>query len=189
MGYNINDDENYTSILDRIGMFILSGEFDKPNCKEVINWIFESNLRKNREYDSLTLIINSPGGDLTDAFAIIDVMNGSQLPVNTIGLGQVCSAGFLTFIAGQYRVLTPNTCVMCHQYEWWVEGKHNELVSSRKEQDLMEKRMLDHISYCTGLSKNDVKKYLLKESDTYLTDEEALNLGVCDEIRDLKKGK
>lgn len=185
MGYYMNEDDNSPSLLEQSGTFILSAEFDSCLAKDVITWIFESNLRKDKNYKNLTLIINSPGGELTDAFAIIDAMNGSCLPVHTIGLGQICSSGFLTFIAGAHRILTPNTCVMCHQYSWWYGGKHSELISARKEQDLMEKRMLNHITYCTGMSVKDVKKYLLRENDTYLSGEEALNLGICEEVKDL----
>ena len=117
-----------------------------------------------KSYDELTLIINSPGGELTDAFAIVDVMNSSTLPIKTVGLGQICSSGFLIFINGHNRVLTPNTCVMSHPYSWDMGGQHNELVAARKEQDLMQKRMLNHIIYCTGLSKTKSRKIFTKRN-------------------------
>ena len=37
----------------------------------------------------LTLFINSPGGNLYDAFALIDIMRASRLPIDTVGIGAV----------------------------------------------------------------------------------------------------
>ena len=186
MEYESNEEKS-TTVLEDSGIFILSSEIDCDVAKEVVTWILESNLKKDRSYETLTLIINSPGGELTDAFAIIDTMNGSDIPVYTVGLGQICSAGLLIFINGAYRVLTPNTCIMCHHYSWWLGGTHSELVSARKEQDLMEYRMIRHIKRCTGISKAGIKKNLLKESDVYLDSKEAINFGLCEEVKELRK--
>jgi ATP-dependent protease ClpP protease subunit len=38
---------------------------------------------------------------MSAAFALIDVIRGSAIPVHTIGLGVIASAGLLTFISGK----------------------------------------------------------------------------------------
>ena len=45
--------------------------------------------------DPINIFINSPGGSVSDGFAIIDVMNAMASPVNTIVLGKAASCGSL----------------------------------------------------------------------------------------------
>ncbi len=68
----------------------------------------------------LLLMICSEGGDMSAAFALIDVMKSSNIFIKTVGLGQIASAGLLIFLAGSpgRRTLTPNTSIMSHQYAW-----------------------------------------------------------------------
>ena len=172
-------------LMEDHGIFVLSGEINSCVSTAIIKWVLESNLSKDKKFKELTLIINSPGGELTDCFAIIDIMNSSKIPIKTVGLGQICSCGFLIFINGKNRILTPNTCVMCHPYSWGSGGQHHELVSIRKEQDLMQARTLAHVVKCTKLTKKKTATILLKETDTYLNSDECLEYGICDEVKNL----
>ncbi len=69
-------------------------EINLQTAKQTVEWIFECNFQEERP-DLLNLIITSPGGDLNAAFAIIDTMRGSAIPIRTIGLGQIASAGLM----------------------------------------------------------------------------------------------
>ena len=123
------------------------------------------------------------------AFALIDVMMSSQIPVKTVGLGTIASAGLLVFISGTAgrRVLTPNTSILSHQFSWGSDGKAHELFSITKEFNLTQARMVEHYKQCTGLTEEEIKVTLLPPSDVWLTADEALALGICDYISDLKK--
>jgi ATP-dependent protease ClpP protease subunit len=55
-------------------------------------------VKKKRK--ELLLMICSEGGDTAAAFALIDVMKSSRIPIKTIGLGMIASAGLLIFLAG-----------------------------------------------------------------------------------------
>ena len=90
-----SEDSEKTTIYDH-GIFIISNEITKDNTSDAIEFILEKNLsRKKDRLENLTIIINSEGGDLTGAFALIDIMQGSKIPVHTLGLGQISSAGLL----------------------------------------------------------------------------------------------
>mgnify|MGYP000205656661 FL=1 len=163
------------------------GGVDDDVAQNAISWILEANYADEPPED-LTMLINSEGGSLSAAFAIIDMMRGSSIPIRTIGLGQISSAGLLIFMSGEkgQRVLTENTSIMSHQYFWGAMGKNHELIAVRKEQDLTQKRLLKHINLCTGLSEKRINKDLMPPHDVYLTGEEALNLGICDLVKTLK---
>ena len=148
---------------------MLFGEVNTEMSQQVIQFIIESNFSENKP-DMLNLIINSEGGSLADAFAIIDVMRSSVIPIRTIGLGQIASAGLMLFLAGNrgQRILTPNTSIMSHAWSGGSIGKSHELFAIGKEFDLTNKRMYDHYVKCTGMKEVDVKKHLLPESDVWL---------------------
>jgi ATP-dependent Clp protease protease subunit len=170
------------SLRDR-GMYFLSANFDATSANAVVTWILESNFEKSSNYDHLTLIINSPGGHVSAAFSMIDMMNGSKLPVHTLGLGMIASCGLLTFMAGKHRILTPNTAILSHQFSAGAYGKEHELLAGVKEFTNTEKRLFDHYKRCTKLSDKIIREKLLCPSDTWLTGAEAKKYNICDEIR------
>jgi ATP-dependent Clp protease protease subunit len=161
-------------------------EINLETAKQTIEWIFECNFQEERP-DLLNLIITSPGGDLNAAFAIIDTMRGSAIPIRTIGLGQIASAGLMIFIAGAKgkRLLTPNTSILSHQYSWGAFGKEHELFATVKEFDLTTKKMIAHYKKCSGLSEAKIKELLLPPQDMWLSPLEAKKLGLCDEVKEL----
>jgi ATP-dependent Clp protease protease subunit len=134
-------------------------------------------------------MICSEGGSVEDAFALIDVMHSSSVPIKTVGLGCIASSGLLIFLAGQKgrRILTPNTSILSHQYSNFHEGKHHELFAIAKEHNLIQQRMLEHYKQATGLNEETILAKLLPPTDVYLSADEAVKLGICDFISDLKK--
>jgi ATP-dependent Clp protease protease subunit len=165
---------------------LMMEEISLSSVKTAVEWIFEANFTEERP-EMLNLIITSPGGDLNAAFALIDVMRGSAIPVRTIGLGQIASAGLMIFIAGDkgMRILTPNTSILSHQYSWGAIGKEHELFATVKEFDLTTKKMIQHYKKCTGLTEAKIREILLPPQDVWLSPQEAKKLGLCDDVKDL----
>ena len=129
LNIQLNDQES-----SQHSFYLLMDDISLTTVKPVVEWIFEANFAEERP-DLLNLIICSPGGDLNAAFALIDTMRGSAIPIRTIGLGQIASAGLMIFIAGDKgkRILTPNTSILSHQYSWGAFGKEHELFATVKE--------------------------------------------------------
>jgi len=169
------------------GVYLFMSEVNQETCKELISFILTKGWSAPRP-KSLQIIINSPGGDLNAAFAVIDVMKGCPIPVHTVGLGQIASAGFMMFIAGEKgkRVLTPNTSIMSHQFSWGSWGKEHELVAVGKEFELTTERMINHYKRCTGLNEKQIRQYLLPATDVWLSAKEAKKLKICDSIKDIR---
>lgn len=167
--------------------YLLMEEINLNTCKNAIEWIFEANFAEERP-EMLNLLVCSPGGDLNAAFALVDTMRGSAIPIRTIGLGQIASAGLMIFISGDkgQRILTPNTSILSHQYSWGAFGKEHELFASIKEFDLTTKRMIEHYKKCTGLPEKKIREILLPPQDVWLSSVEAKKLGICDDVKDLK---
>lgn len=163
-------------------------DFDNKSVKPVIEWILRKNLQSSKVRPKhLTLMISSPGGNVTSAFALIDIMKGSAIPVHTVGLGEISSCGLLTFMSGEkgYRMLTPNTSILSHQYTWGSFGKEHELFARVREFELTSNRMMTHYKKCTGMTDADVKKYLLPAEDVWLSAEQAVQYGIADTIKEV----
>lgn len=164
-------------------VYFLIGEIEEDNVNECIQWIVYENLRPTQN-KTLTLYINSTGGDLYQAFALIDIMQHSQLPIRTIGIGAVMSAAFLIFASGDQgeRFAAPNTSFMCHQFSSGTDAKYHDLKAEVKEHETLNSRMVDILKDATALAPSVIKKKLLPASDVYLTAQEVIDLGVADHL-------
>jgi ATP-dependent Clp protease protease subunit len=182
-------EQNHSQALADNGMYVFMGEVDNDSIKPVIEWILHENFVAKKKRKELLLMICSEGGDMSAAFALIDVMYSSNIPIKTVGLGQIASAGLLIFLAGTpgRRVLTPNTSILSHQFAWGSDGKVHELFATIKEFELTQKRMVAHYELCTGLSMEEIKTVLLPPHDVWLSAEEALALKICDSISALPR--
>ena len=162
--------------------FYLNGEIDEDKVGEAIKWILYENLQG--EGRVLTLYINSTGGDLYQAFALIDVMRSSKHIIRTIGIGAVMSAAFLIFACGdkKHRYAAGNTSFMCHQFSSSTDAKYHDLKAEMKETELLNTKMIDILVETTGMPKARVKAKLLPASDVYLTASEVVDFCVADHI-------
>ena len=109
-------EQTHSQALADAGMYVFMGEVDNENLKPIIEWILHENHVVKKKKKELLLMVCSEGGDMGSAFALIDVMHSSLIPIKTVGLGVIASAGLLIFIAGhkERRVLTPNTSILSH---------------------------------------------------------------------------
>lgn len=175
-----------TQSLEDANIYLFMDGFSDETVKPVIDFILRKNLLPvNARPKHLTLIINSPGGELPSAFALIDIMKGSAIPIHTLGLGMIASCGLLTFMSGAkgHRILTPNTNILSHQFSWLNWGKEHELVASAKQVDLLSQKMIALYKECTGLTEAKIREVLLPEKDVWLSAKEAVKYKLADKIK------
>ena len=174
---------------DRIGIKLLensvhflTGEITEENVNECIKWLIYENLEAKEKV--LTLYVNSSGGDLYQAFALIDIMRNSKHVVRTVGIGSVMSAAFLIFTSGDQgeRHIAANTGIMCHQFSGGADAKFHDLKAEMKENEMLNKKMVEILKNATGLAPSRIKTKLLPASDVYLTAQEAIELGIADHL-------
>jgi ATP-dependent Clp protease protease subunit len=184
-----NADDRMSVRFQESGVHFLVGEINEDNINQAIKWIVFENIAPlpNRV---LTLYINSPGGDLYQTLALIDMMSNSQIPVRTIGFGNVMSSAFLILSSGARgeRYIAQHTGIMCHQFSSCDEnGKYHNVKATRKESDRLNRVMQDILKHATGLELKAVKSKLLPAHDVYMTAEEMIEVGAVDHI--LNKGQ
>ena len=176
-------DEQISIGLLNANIHFLTGEINEESIRRTIEWIVYENLSTNND-KPLSLYINSAGGDLNEAFGLIDIMRNSNRVIRTFGIGSVCSAAFLIFASGTkgHRYIAQNTSIMCHQYATEMNGKYHDMKAFVRESELTNTRMLTVLQECTGLEPRSVKTKLIPPSDVWFTAEEIVELGVADNI-------
>jgi ATP-dependent Clp protease, protease subunit len=164
-------------------VFFLTGEIDEDNVEKCIKWIAYEDLDP-RQDKILTLYVNSTGGDLYQAFALIDVMRSSSHKIRTIGIGTVMSAAFLIVAAGTRgeRYVAYYTSCMCHQFSSGTDGKYHDLKAEMKETELLNNKMVEVLATATKQPPSYIKKRLLPPTDVYMTSQEMVEHGAADYI-------
>lgn len=175
--------------LQNSGIYVFMSDIDADTVKPLIEWILYENHVVKRRKKELTLMICSSGGELQEAFALIDIMNSSVIPIKTIGLGSIASCGLMIFMSGYpgRRILTDNTSILSHQFSWHTEGKAHELFATIKEMELTQTRMIELYKKCTGAEDDVIRQYLLPAQDMWLSAQDALRLKICDQISSVSK--
>ena len=136
---------------------------------------------ENPEKD-ITLYINSPGGYVSAGLAIYDTMQHIRPNVATICVGDSISMAAILLAAGTKgkRYALPHSRIMLHQPSGAVTGQSTDIQVHAKElvrtREMLSKIIAEH----TGRSIEDVREKT--ERDFFLTAEEALEVGVIDEI-------
>ena len=181
---NDNQDKSPSEALQESGIYVFMDDVTSESVKPIIEWILYENYISKIRKTELLLMVCSEGGDLSAAFALIDTMKSSKIPIKTVGLGLIASCGLLIFISGVKgrRFLTPNTSILSHQFSAGSEGKSHELFATMREFELTNKRILDHYKVCTGLDESTIMSQLLPAQDVWLDHDAALKLNLCDFI-------
>ncbi|MCD6534395.1 MAG: ATP-dependent Clp protease proteolytic subunit [Deltaproteobacteria bacterium] len=182
-------DERQEKGLSDYGIIYLSGQISEGTSESICKEIIEFNIKGETDY--IQMIINSPGGSCTAGFAIIDMMEWSNLPIYTTGIGMIASMGLLIFMTGakNRRVITQRTSILSHRFSGLSFGNHSQLLASRKEEDLTHQRIIDHyLRYTNFTDKTALEKELLQDVDTWLSSEEAIKYGIADKVEGVNHG-
>lgn len=147
---------------------------------------------------TVTIILNSPGGDIFAGMGIVDAMKAHDAPVNIHVNGTAASMACIILQAANYRTASPNSVIMHHVGSMGITSDHftnvKKLVSfTDKYNERMNKMMLDRINEkrAKDFAKGDAESKprsmaWFKERDMvdqWMTAEEALDLGLIDEIK------
>ena len=140
----------------------------------------EANLPRE-EREPIKLYINSNGGALSGALKIIDAIKLSKTPVYTINTGMAYSAGFFIFITGEERYAYPNSSFLFH--EGSISMGVSDAGKFRNYANFYERLLLklkDITLSNTKMTEEDYEAH--KKDDRWFLADEALELGICDEI-------
>lgn len=162
---------------------LLFGAITDEMCAGAIEVIIAKQYEPD-QHNKVRMLINSEGGDLAPTFALIEVMRASNIPIETIGVGQCASAGLILLMSGTpgYRMITPTCTSMTHNYNTEIGGSHWDLEALHQELKNTHQRILQHYMECTGLSKAVIIKQLIGKTDRYLLPDQVVKYNIADVV-------
>ena len=128
----------------------------------------------------ILIMIDSPGGSVEVLSSIIGAIKISKTPIYTCCYCTAYSAAADLLACGHKRFALPMTSMMFHAGSACYQGSQNDINKAKKFYDSMGKRVTDEVNSRTKFDAKFLRK--LKTDDMYMNEEEALELGVIDEI-------
>lgn len=155
------------------------GEVNDKTAKYVIDRLIYLDMMGNQE---IQLFINSPGGYVTDGFAIYDTIHSLNCDVSTICTGLAASMGSILLSAGKKgrRFIQQHAKVMIHQPSGGTRGQASNIEIAANEilktKNLSAKILADNCGQKVDKVLKDFNR------DYWMDAKESLEYGIVDDI-------
>jgi ATP-dependent Clp protease protease subunit len=169
----------YSRLLEDRVVF-LNGEVNSQSANLVIaQLIFLEAKDPNKD---ISLYINSPGGSVSDGFAIYDTMQYIKCDVSTICVGMAASMGAFLLSAGAKgkRYALANSEIMIHQPLGGTHGQATDIQIQAEHILKLKKRLTKILAENCGQPLATVSADC--ERDHYMAADEAKEYGLIDKV-------
>lgn len=171
-----------------------SKQVDQDSIEEVAKAIVTIN-ENDRELEKLygiydldykpkpiEIYIDSYGGYVYQILGLIAIIEKSVTPVHTICTGAAMSCGFIMLIYGHKRFCYEHATPLYHQISTGFSGNVEDMEQKYAESKRLQNKFEEMVIRKTKISKDKLEDIRQKKIDWYMEAEEALKLGVVDEI-------
>lgn len=136
---------------------------------------------------SIEIYLSTHGGTASDMFSIIDVMESikkNTCDIETLGIGKVMSAGVPILAAGTpgKRKIGKNCRVMLHSVMAGTGGTIFSMENELEEIKWIQDSYIKCLAGYTKMTPARIRKILKTQKDSYFSAEEAIKMGIADEI-------
>jgi ATP-dependent Clp protease protease subunit len=130
----------------------------------------------------IALYINSPGGSVTSALAILDTIEFIRPDVSTFCMGQAASAAAILLAAGTKgkRFALPHSRILIHQPSGGAEGQSVDIEIQAREIQRIRDLLDEILAEKTGQPKDKISKDT--DRDFIMTAEDAKAYGIIDQV-------
>jgi ATP-dependent Clp protease, protease subunit len=168
----LNEDVSEYNTGNLIGKIIKINQKDYIKEKEIIGF----------KREPIKLYINTNGGTVYDGFGLVGVIENSKTPIHTIVLGKAMSFGLPILLAGHKRYAYKYSTIMFHEVIHSINDKLTGLTNIIEEDNRLQKLMEQMILEKTNITQEKMDSIKKQKKDWYISAEEALELGVVNEI-------
>ncbi len=176
-----NSVENLSARLLKQRTVLLFGTLDEELSSKVISSLLY--LSAEDQEKPITLMINSAGGDETEALAIFDVMQSISCPIHTVCLGKAHGMAALLLAAGEKgeRKMYANGEVMLTQVSRdRTFGQASDIELETEHLLNVKERVAELLAQLTGTAKEKIQGDL--ERKHWLFANQALEYGIIDKV-------
>ncbi|MDR1917502.1 MAG: ATP-dependent Clp endopeptidase proteolytic subunit ClpP [Christensenellaceae bacterium] len=169
----------YSRLLEDRVVF-LNGEVNSQTANLVIAQLIF--LEAKDPTKDISLYISSPGGSVSDGFAIYDTMQYIKCDVSTICVGMAASMGAFLLSSGTKgkRFALANSEIMIHQPLGGTQGQATDIQIQAEHILKLKKRLTKILADNCGQPLEKVSTDC--ERDHYMSADEAKNYGLIDKV-------
>lgn len=166
-------------------VLIFNDEVNDCVIENYILYIMKWN-REDKDIDpskrrKITLILNSPGGDMMIGFGgMVNCIEQSKTPIVAVGIGLVASMAFHIYIACKERVSFKDTIFLMHDGEQSAASSGGKFKDIARFFENMDNRTKQHVLKYTSMTEDFYNDHLDREF--YMYADEAKELGCVDHI-------
>lgn len=142
--------------------------------------IQEAQLKGYKPPDSINLYVTSYGGIISAALIAVDLIESFPIPIHTVALGIVASAGVLLTLSGKVRYVGPSCRLLIHELSQGIWGTHSQLKTFMLNADALAEFLENFLLSHTKFKRKKLRKLLSK--DLLLYPEQAVKYGLADKI-------
>lgn len=173
---------SYYKDLQRRTVFITDEIGD--NCYDLIRLILQWNYEDRRvapeDREAIKIVIASPGGALECAESLCNIIELSETPIWTIGIGCIASAASLIFLAGHKRYISKNGYFILHKGSVnKMSGSADEVRAFMKDYEKQLDMMSDYYVAHTKYTKEEIDRGI--SGDWYVRGDEIIEKGLADD--------
>lgn len=156
----------------------ITGEIERGDFNRIDAALSEMERNSKK---AITIRINSPGGEVYEALAIIGRLRASKCQIITEAYGMVMSAATIILACGDKRRMSQHTIFMHHEASYGVSGTHSDV---REEIEQMEREEELWCAWMADFSSKDKAfwRKSAKKKNFYMTAQECLSVGVIEEV-------
>jgi ATP-dependent protease ClpP protease subunit len=154
-----------------------SEDWGMVNLKSVTRQLRDA---KDDGADTIDVHIHSNGGDVTEGFAIHDVLVNSGMKVNTIVDGSCYSIATVIFLAGSKRSMSKNSQLMIHNPFGFAGGTADDIEKYADQVRDAENKILDFYIEKTGADRDQLSAMMKEE--TFIEPSMAVEMKFATEI-------
>lgn len=172
--YHRDDEDDDIEPIPPVRVFATPGHLDVYLSSEIVEPVAYDELchmlRQMGEDETVTIYLNSPGGDLLGGLAIIQAMQDCPATVRTVLHPVAMSVSALIFLSGDEYEVPSFGRLMLHHFTGGVEGKGNEILAEAQDTDAWFKSFLREI--CLGFLTETELVELLAGRDLWMRDDD-----------------
>lgn len=156
---------------------------DDVSANDIRKKLSESNAK------TINVHINSLGGDTYTGIAIYNLLREKSKTAKIITYVDAIAASAASIIAmaGDKVIMPSNTLMMIHNCWTFGVGNANELRKTASDMDKIMNAVIQCYLSKVNIAEDELRNLL--DEETYLTADEALEKGFCDEVQELTDNK
>lgn len=139
-------------------------------------------LEESKDAKQINIYINSYGGDVKEGLAIYNQLKRHSANKTVYIDGFACSIAAVIAMVGNKIIMGSNTLMMIHHAWTYAMGNPKELRKAADDLEVIDSASCSSFSAKSNGKISEEKLTELLDNETWLTPEQCLEYGFCDEI-------